>query len=121
MVAACGDSITKAPRPAVVIYFNINFMTGDRQKDERTAEQVTRILVLGSANHTKLVSAYDWDKLPSNLNIADFDTVILNVAAFQNRAFAKAINIKLIPDWRQFARHIFSEGSEVIVIGSPNF
>ncbi|MDX6529994.1 MAG: hypothetical protein QOH41_2284 [Blastocatellia bacterium] len=80
-----------------------------------------RILVLGSANHTKLVTAYAWDKLPKNLNIADFDVVILDLTPFQSRAFAGGMNVDLIPDFRQFARLIFSADSEVIAVGSPNF
>src|SRR4051794_23054802 len=48
-----------------------------------------RILVLGSTNHTKLVTAYEWDKLPRNLNVSDFETVILNFTPFQNSEFAQ--------------------------------
>jgi hypothetical protein len=80
-----------------------------------------RILVLGSANHSRLVTAYLWDKLPRNLNVSDFDTVILNFTPFQNSEFAQKINVDFIPDWRQFARLIFSDESEVIAIGSPMF
>ncbi len=38
-----------------------------------------RILVLGSAPHTRLVTAYTWDNLPKPLNIADYDVTILNL------------------------------------------
>jgi hypothetical protein len=92
-------------------------MMTNRQK----VEGDRRILVLGSANHTKLVTAYDWDKLPKNLNVSDFDTVILNFTPFQASDFAESVNVDLVPAWRQFARLIFSADSEVIAIGSPNF
>lgn len=80
-----------------------------------------RIVILGSANHTKLVTAYEWDKLPSKLNVSDFDTIFLNFTPFQDKNFAKGININLMPSWEQFAHHIFSSESEIIVIGSPDF
>ena len=63
-----------------------------------------RVLVLGSSNHTRLVTAYQWDKLPKNLNVADFDTVIMDFTPFQDSAFAAGMNVDLIPDFRQFAR-----------------
>ena len=34
-----------------------------------------RILVLGSAPHTRLVTAYTWNNLPPHLNVADYDVV----------------------------------------------
>ena len=80
-----------------------------------------RILVLGSSNHTKLITAYEWDKLPTKLTVSDFDTVVLNFTPFQDENFAKHINIDLMPNWQQFARHLFSKDSEIIAIGSPQF
>src|SRR3990172_1770344 len=91
------------------------------QKQSKSTKQIRRILILGSAPHTRLAKAYEWDKLPADLNISDFDTVIMDFTPFVNPEFAKGINIDLIPGWQQFARHIFSNDSEVIVIGSPNF
>ena len=80
-----------------------------------------RILILGSASHSKLVTAYEWHKLPQKLNVSDFDTLILDFSRFQDREYARSIDIKLLPSWRQFARHVFSTDSEVIAIGSPRF
>jgi len=80
-----------------------------------------RILVLGSADHTRLVTAYEWDKLPANLNVSDFDTIILNFVPFKNHEFARGLNLDLLPTWQQFARHLFSRDSEIIAIGSPDF
>lgn len=78
-----------------------------------------RILVLGSAPHTRLVTAYTWDNLPEYLNVADYDVVILNLEPFLNQEFARAINLDTLPSVQQFARLLFSQGSEVIVIGFP--
>jgi hypothetical protein len=91
------------------------------EKPKKPESVDRRILVLGSANHTRLVNAYEWDNLPANLNVSDFDTLILNFAPFQDKDYPKGLNMKLMPSWRQFARLIFSKGSEVIAIGSPNF
>ena len=90
-----------------------------KQTGETSKER--RILVLGSAPHTRLVKAYEWDKLPADLNVADFDTVIMDFVPFANLEFAKGVNIDTMPSWQQFARHVFSADSEVIVIGSPAF
>ncbi len=76
---------------------------------------------MGSSSHTKLVNAYEWDNLPTNLNVSDFDTLILNFVPFQDEEYANDMNIDLMPSWWQFARHVFSNGSEIIVIGSTNF
>jgi hypothetical protein len=67
------------------------------------------------------VTAYEWHKLPQKLNVSDFDTLILDFSRFQDREYARSIDIKLLPSWRQFARHVFSTDSEVIAIGSPRF
>lgn len=78
-----------------------------------------RILILGSAPHTTLVAAYTWDNLPQDLNVADYDVVILNLVPLSDREFACALNVHTLPSWEQFTRHLFSEDSELIIIGTP--
>lgn len=80
-----------------------------------------RILVLGSAPHTRLVTAYSWDNLPKYLNVADYDVVILNLVPFLDQHFARTVNVDTLPSWQQFARLLFSQGSEIIAIGLPGF
>lgn len=63
-----------------------------------------RILVLGSAPHTRLVTAYVWDGLPKDLNIADYDVVILNFAPFLNKEFAHRIKQNTLISQMQYAR-----------------
>ncbi len=91
------------------------------QTPKKTEQTNRRILILGSARHTRLVKAYEWDSLPPKLNVSDYDTVILNLEPFQNREYANGINVDLIPVWSQFARLIFSRESEIVAIGSPEF
>ena len=71
----------------------------NKNQQETTEPSKRRILILGSSNHTKLVKAYEWDNLPSNLNISDFDTVILNFSSFKIKSITSGINIDMIPDW----------------------
>jgi hypothetical protein len=80
-----------------------------------------RILVLGSAPHTRHIEAYTWDKLPKILNVADYDVVILNLIPLLYQNFTNSIDIKTLPNWRQFARFVFSQESELIIIGNPDF
>jgi len=79
-----------------------------------------RILVLGSSPHTRLVTAYTWDKLSPHLNVADYDVVICNLTPLRNREFARSVNLNSLPSWQQFARLLFSEKSEIVFIGPPS-
>lgn len=95
-------------------------MTSRNGETQRTdSAQEKRILVLGSAPHTRLVHAYTWDKLPSDLNVADYDVVILNLVPCLDEQFARQMNPDRLPSWQQFARLLFSKDSEVIFIGIP--
>ncbi len=53
-----------------------------------------RILVLGSAPHTRLVTAYTWDNLPKYLNVADYDVVILNLEPLLDEKLARGFNLE---------------------------
>ena len=78
-----------------------------------------RILVLGSAPHTRLVTAYTWDNLPKPLNVADYDVAIINLEPLWDKELAGSVNPETLPSMEQFARLLFARGSEIIIIGSP--
>jgi len=78
-----------------------------------------RILVLGSAPHTRLVTAYTWDNLPKALNVADYDVAILNLEPLWDKELAGSVNPETLPSIEQFARLLFSHESEIIIIGYP--
>jgi hypothetical protein len=78
-----------------------------------------RILVLGSAPHTRLVWAYTWDRVPADLNVADYDVVILNLVPFLDEQLVRQIDVDTLPSWEPFARLLFSKDSEIISIGVP--
>lgn len=96
-----------------------------------------RILILGSAPHTQLVTAYTWDNLPQDLNVADYEVVILNLVALLTDEPKQDLNasewdidgllesnklsseVQSLPSWRHFAHLLFSSDSEIIVIGRP--
>jgi hypothetical protein len=80
-----------------------------------------RILVIGSEGHGKGVTSYSWDKFPDNFNVADFDVVILNFAAFdEDQALAEGFPPERLPDRNSLGRLFFAEGSELIAIGDPS-
>jgi hypothetical protein len=81
-----------------------------------------RVLVFGSAPHGRSVHAYKWDRLPPELNVADYDVLILNLVPFQYEMPDVAWNnlIKVTNNqWEPLARLLFSANSEILVIGQP--
>ena len=77
-----------------------------------------KILILGAAGFPVGVQAYAWDRLPPELNVADFDVVILNLAVFESDAALRdGINPERLPERDGFTKLIFSN-SEVIAIGA---
>ena len=78
-----------------------------------------RYLVVGSDGHGYGVRSHRWDKLPSDLNVADYDVVVLNFAAFEDRGLAEGFPQERLPGVETMARLVFS-GAEVIAIGNPS-
>ncbi|MEH2380315.1 MAG: hypothetical protein V7K27_15750 [Nostoc sp.] len=78
-----------------------------------------RIIVIGSAPHSRSVTAYNWHEIPLSLNIADYDIVILNFVPLMEQNYAAKIDFNLLPQIEKFAEFIFSSESEVIAIGAP--
>ena len=81
--------------------------------------EVKRILVLGSEGHGRAVQAHPWDQLPEALNVADYEVVILNFTAFEDRTFAEGFPVDRLPDQSAMARLLFSQSSEVVSMGDP--
>jgi len=88
---------------------------------EDDLELTPKILILGSNPPTRMVTSYRWESIPSTLNVADFDTVILNFEPFRFPEIARSINIDAVPSFEHFARLIFSPASQIIAIGNPFF
>jgi hypothetical protein len=78
-----------------------------------------RYLVLGSDWHRYGVRSHRWDKLPNELNIADYDVVVLNFAAFEDQELAEGFPQERLPTVASMARLVFS-GADVIAIGNPS-
>ena len=92
---------------------------GDLNKVNDTLRTLPRVLVLGSEPHARSVTAYSWEDFPPQLNVADYDVVILNLTPFSAKEPGPRGNLHTLLSWQQFARLLFSEGSEVIAIGVP--
>jgi hypothetical protein len=80
-----------------------------------------RILVVGSVVSIQGINSFPWNDIPTSLNVADFDIVVLNFTPLGLAATSETIDIGQIPSFRQFARLIFSPASETIAIGDPFF
>lgn len=83
-----------------------------------------RILVLGSTAHPKGVVAFPWDAVPLDLNVGDFDAVILNLVSATPARFGGTgqepgpPNVH-VPNAAHFGALLFTPGTEVICIGLP--
>src|SRR5687768_10622726 len=93
----------------------------DERMEKKTGTNSPRILVLGSVTHTRLVTAHPWHNLPLTLNVSDFDVIIMNFQPLTDADYAQSIRSEMLPKWEEFGRHILSQNSEILVIGSPNF
>src|SRR4051794_1598771 len=91
-----------------------------RYKPEVEGARTKRYLVLGSEGHGRTVKSYRWDKLPADLNVADYDVVVLNYAAFENEDLAKGFPIDRLPSVESMTRLLFSPNAEIVAIGDPS-
>ncbi len=87
--------------------------------EETEQSRPRRHLVLGSDGHGHGVRSHRWDKLPNELNVADYDVVVLNFATFENQELAEGFPQERLPSVESMARLVFS-GAEVIAIGDPS-
>jgi hypothetical protein len=76
-----------------------------------------RILVLGSAPHAG-VDCFKWDDIPPNISLADYETIIINLVRDEETS-GSVSGGRPLPSARQFARQLFSQDSEIFVIGNP--
>jgi hypothetical protein len=111
----------------MVVVMSIFRRTGERTmhvppKVNRELEQMRprRYLVLGSAGHGRGVRAHRWDKLPNDLNVADYDVVVLNFAAFEDKQLAEGFPREQLPSTESMTRLVFSPNAEIIAIGDPS-
>ncbi|HEY9621607.1 MAG TPA: hypothetical protein V6C78_14705, partial [Crinalium sp.] len=87
---------------------------------QRTSKRLKkRILVLGSDVHTPGITAHHWSDLPPDINVADYDVVILNLVSFLSQQKEFGIRPERLPTWQQLARLLFSTETEIICIGIP--
>ncbi len=80
-----------------------------------------KVLILGSTDHSKYVDSYAWHEVPRSLNLADYDRVIMSFVPFIDKDYLRRLDESYIPEFDKFARLLFSNQSEIVVIGSPSF
>jgi hypothetical protein len=91
-----------------------------KRRVELERQRPKRYLVLGSDGHGRAVEERPWEKLGEVFNVADYNVVILNFAAFgASRALAEGFPVDRLPERQAMTRLLFSEHSEVIAIGDP--
>lgn len=79
-----------------------------------------RILVLGSTVQRASVTSYLWNDLPKQLNIGDFDVIVLNLVALSRQQTIFDVQPERLPSWQQMARFFFSPHSEIVCLGLPD-
>lgn len=94
---------------------------GNKRLNDVTQEvgATKRVLVLGSTAHSRQITAYTWDKLPSSLNVANYDVIILNLVPFAEGQHDEGIDLETLPSQESFWHLLLSEDAEIIMIGSP--
>lgn len=75
--------------------------------------------MLGTSGHGRTVHGFEWKDVPEGLNVADYDSVVLNFMRLEDTATALAVDPSVMPNATQFARLIFSPGNRVVAIGDP--
>ena len=58
--------------------------------------------------------------MPADLNVADYDVVILNFAAFEDRELAEGFPTDRLPSVESMTRLVFSSNAEIIAVGDPS-
>jgi len=79
-----------------------------------------RYLVLGSEEHGRRVTSHRWDRMPDDINVADYDVVVLNFAAFEDKELAEGFPTDRLPSVQSMTRLLFSPDAEIIAIGNPS-
>ena len=46
--------------------------------------------------------AFCWDRLPSGLNVSDYDVIVINLVPFEDEEFCRSINIDTLPSVEEF-------------------
>lgn len=77
-----------------------------------------RFLVLGDDLQRSDLTSYKWGDCPENLNVSDFDVVILDLVPLTDKN-PPELPHRSPPRPHQFYRLLFSERSEVVLLGSP--
>src|SRR5690242_15338479 len=81
-----------------------------------------RILVLGSQEYGRSVTAYKWTEIPKTLNLSDFDLLILDfVTDFFTDSGTPVTPLGInLPEAENFYRLLFRKQSIVFAIGTPD-
>jgi hypothetical protein len=78
-----------------------------------------RFLVLGSEGYGRSVRSHGWNAIPEDLNVGDFDVVILDfVSAFDDAGRAE-VGTGYLPSPEDFGHLLFRTPSTVVAIGHP--
>lgn len=86
---------------------------------EPTVRPPRRVLVLGAFQLSRQVDAWPWDRVPSDMNVADYDVVIVNLIPLLDTTYAGNLQLDRIPEPIQFSRLVFSEQTELVFLGEP--
>jgi len=80
-----------------------------------------KILVLGAYYKSKEVKSFLWNNLPSDLNLADFEVVIMDLTKFDENNFIQSLPNKDLFHDTNFDNFLFGLNNELIIIGYPYY
>jgi hypothetical protein len=89
-----------------------------KDKENITLEN-KKILVVGVSISSKGIASYLWEKLPKNLNFADFNVVILDMTRFTDSKFIDSLPCDDLITFSYFENFLYCKTNELIVIGKP--
>ncbi len=94
------------------------FWKKKKEKKNEDSKVINRILVIGHRIDITGINSYPWDKIPNNLNFADYNKVIIDISQLSGEILYN-LDFNLNYNFFNFLDLFKNHEAEVIIIGSP--
>lgn len=92
----------------------------DPTSDAAPSPAPPSVLVLGADLQLRSVISHAWHEIPDDLNVVDFDVVVLNYVPLEEPNYANSIDTDSLPPTEQLIRHFFDGQTVTMAIGPPD-